>query len=94
MHVSCVVGSPSNADLLLHEGCAPAAVPRSGRASTDNTDGLFGKTIQGQRLATLSTYHQLTPMSRRHHIYAMGGRGGDMLFKPRVQLSHNTPYRQ
>ena len=43
-----------------------------------------------QRLATLSTYHQLTPMSRRHHIYAMGGRGGDMLFKP-VQLSHNTP---
>ena len=45
-------------------------------------DGLFAESIYNQRLATLSTYHQLTPMSRRHHIYAVGGRGGDMLYKP------------
>ena len=33
-----------------------------------------------QRLATLSTYHQLTPMPRRHHIYDVGGRAGSMLY--------------
>ena len=38
--------------------------------------------LYNQRLPTLSTYHQLTSMSRRHHIYAVGGRGGDMLYKP------------
>ena len=39
-------------------------------------DGLFGKTIQpAPSVATLS-------MSRRHHIYAVGGRGGGMLYKP------------
>ena len=38
--------------------------------------------LYNQRLATLSTHHQLTPMSRRHHIHAMGGRGGAMLYKP------------
>ena len=28
-------------------------------------------------------------MSRRHHIYAVGGRGGDMLYKP-VFLTDGT----
>ena len=38
--------------------------------------------LYNQRLATLSTYHQLTPMSRRHHIYALGRRGGATLYNP------------
>ena len=38
--------------------------------------------LYNQRLATLCTYHQLTPMSRRHHIHAMGGRAGAMPYKP------------
>ena len=36
--------------------------------------------LYNQRLATLSTYHQLTPVSRRPHIYTMGGRGGATLY--------------
>ena len=39
--------------------------------------------LYNQRLATLSTYHQLTPMSRRHHIYAVGGHGGSHLCRGR-----------
>ena len=35
-----------------------------------------------QRLTTLSTYHQLIPMSMSHHSYAVGGRGGVMPYKP------------
>ena len=38
--------------------------------------------LYNQRLATLSMYHQLTPVSRRHHIYAVGGRGVATLYKP------------
>ena len=36
-----------------------------------------------QRLATLNAYYQLIPMcmSRRHHSYAVGGRGGAMRYK-------------
>ena len=37
--------------------------------------------LYNQRLATLNTYHQLTPTSRRHHSYAVGGRGGAMPYK-------------
>ena len=37
--------------------------------------------LYNPRLATLNTYHQLTPVSRTHHIYAVGGRGGAMLYK-------------
>ena len=29
-----------------------------------------------QRLATLSTHHQLTPLPKRHRIYDVGGHGG------------------
>ena len=47
--------------------------------------------LYNQRLATLSTYHHLTPVSRRHHIYAVGGRGGAMLYK-RGFLTGRTPY--
>ena len=47
--------------------------------------------LYNQRLATLSTYHQLTPMSRRHHIHAVGGRSGAMLYKP-VFLPLQTLY--
>ena len=46
--------------------------------------------LYNQRLATLFTYHQLTPMSRRHHIYAVEARGGAMLYKP-VFLTGRTP---
>ena len=38
--------------------------------------------LYNQRLTTLSTYHKLTPMSRKHHIYAVGGRGGAMPYNP------------
>ena len=47
--------------------------------------------LYNQRLPTLSTYYQLIPMSRRHHIYAVGGRGGDMHYKP-VFLTDGTLY--
>ena len=40
------------------------------------------KKLYNQRLATLSTYHQLTPMSRSRHIYTVGGRGGAMPYRP------------
>ena len=43
-----------------------------------------------QRLATLSTYHQLTPMPRRHHIYDVGGRGGVMPYGVRVGTRPQT----
>ena len=36
--------------------------------------------LYNQRLATMCVYHQLTPISRRHHIYAVGGRGGAILY--------------
>ena len=38
--------------------------------------------LYNRRLAILSTYHQLTPVSRRHHIYTVGGRGGATLHNP------------
>ena len=47
--------------------------------------------LYNQRLATLSTYHQLTPMSRRHHIYAVGRRGGATLYNPGF-LTDGTPF--
>ena len=34
-----------------------------------------------QGLATLSTYHQLIPMSMSYHSYAAGGHGGVMPYK-------------
>ena len=37
--------------------------------------------LYSQRLATLNTYHQVTPVSRTRHIYGVGGRGGAMLYK-------------
>ena len=37
--------------------------------------------LYNQRLATLNTYYQLTPMSKSHHSYAMGDRGGTMPYK-------------
>ena len=43
---------------------------------------VWSATVYSQRLATLSTYHQLTPVSRKHHIYAVGGRGGATLYNP------------
>ena len=42
-----------------------------------------------QRLVTLSTYHQLTPVSRRHHIYTVGGRGGATLYTTLVSDGRN-----
>ena len=42
-----------------------------------------------QRLAVLSTYHQLTPMPRRHHIYDVGGRGGAMHYNAWVPGGRN-----
>ena len=47
--------------------------------------------LYNRRLATLSTYHQLTPVSRRHHIYTVGGRGGATLYNPGF-LAGGTPY--
>ena len=47
--------------------------------------------LYNQRLATLSMYHQLTPVSRRHHIYTVGGRGGATLYNPGF-LAGGTPY--
>ena len=38
--------------------------------------------LYNQGLATLSTYHQLVPMSMSYHSYAVGGRGGVMPYKP------------
>ena len=37
---------------------------------------ICSQNLYNQRLATMCVYHQLTPISRRHHIYAVGGRGG------------------
>ena len=44
-----------------------------------------------QRLTTLSTHHQLIPMSMSYHSYAVGGRGGVMPYKP-VFLTAGTLY--
>ena len=55
-------------------------------------DSLFGKTIQPAPSHIEYTYHQLTPMSRRHHIiYTVEARGGAMLYKP-VFLTGRTLY--
>jgi len=43
-----------------------------------------------QGLATLSTYHQLIPMSMSYHSYAVGGRGGATLYNPGF-LAGGTP---
>ena len=48
--------------------------------------------LHNQRLTILSTYHQLTPVSRRHHIYTVGGRGGATLYNPGF-LAGGSPYR-
>ena len=47
-----------------------------------------------QRLAALSTYHQLTPMPRRHHIYDVGGRGGAMPYNAWVPGGRNPLIRK
>ena len=49
--------------------------------------------LYNQRLVTLNKYYQFTPVSRRHHIYAVGGRGGAMLYK-RGFLPVRTLYRR
>ena len=46
--------------------------------------------LYNQHLVTLSTCHQLTPVSRRYHIYAVGGRGGATLYNPGF-LTGGTP---
>ena len=50
-------------------------------------DGLFAKAIYNQRLATLSTYHQLIPMSMSYHSYAVGGRGAAMPYNETQHFS-------
>ena len=44
---------------------------------------IWSAKLYTQRLATLNAYYQLIPMcmSRRHHSYAVGGRGGAMPYK-------------
>ena len=42
---------------------------------------IWSAKLYTQRLATLNAYYQLIPMSRRHHSYAVGGRGGAMRYK-------------
>ena len=53
--------------------CADDAVLRE--APLEYQTMMCSQKLYNQRLAILSTYHQLTPVSRRHHIYAVGGRG-------------------
>ena len=71
-------------------GCGAPTVIRE--APLEYQTMVCSQKLYNQRLATLSTYHQLTPVSRRHHIYAVGGRGGATLYNPGF-LTDVTPYR-
>ena len=66
--------------LLNHAyDAVPPAVIRE--AALEYQTMVWSAKLYNQRLATLSTYHQLTPTSRIYHINALGRRGGSVLVR-------------